>query len=106
MSHIRKLSKAVCQTLFLMTALPVLSATAQTTSPTNPGLSAAQDRATELMVLQNQLQRQQFQQQQQQFRQQDRQQVVPLQLQRPSVPSIGSNCRTEVFGNTYVKKCR
>jgi hypothetical protein len=106
MSHIRKLSKAVLSALFLMTPLTVLTATAQTTSPINPSISAAQDRATELMVLQNQLQRQQFQQQQQQFRQQDRQQDIPLQLQRPNVPTIGSNCRTEVFGNTYVKKCR
>jgi hypothetical protein len=101
-----KLTIALCTCLGLLSAAPKFSQAAEPLASINSGLSAAQDRATELMVLQNQLQRQQFQQQQQQFRQQDRQQVVPLQVQRPSVPTIGSNCRTEVFGNTYVKKCR
>jgi hypothetical protein len=106
MPRIGKLTIALCANLAVLSTVLVPSQAAEPLASINPGLSAAQDRATELMVLQNQLQRQQFQQQQQQFRQQDRQQVVPLQVQRPSVPTIGSNCRTEVFGNTYVKKCR
>jgi hypothetical protein len=101
-----KLTIVLYASLGLLSVVPAFSQAVAPVTSINPGLSAAQDRATELMVLQNQLQRQQFQQQQQQFRQQDRQQVVPLQVQRPSVPTIGSNCRTEVFGNTYVKKCR
>ncbi|KQZ33270.1 hypothetical protein ASD50_00250 [Mesorhizobium sp. Root552] len=106
MQRTQKLTIALCTSLALLPAVIGVAQAAEPVTSINPGLSAAQDRATELMVLQNQLQRQQFQQQQQQFRQQDRQQVVPLQLQRPNVPTIGSNCRTEVFGNTYVKKCR
>jgi hypothetical protein len=87
--------------------LPAVMCTGAIAEPTiNSGIMAAQDRAVELMVLQNQLQRQQFQQQQQQFRQQDRRQIVPLQVQRPQVPALGQNCRIEVFGNSYVKNCR
>lgn len=97
--------------LIFSTALTVLSATArpgsaETLPIPNPSVSAAQDRATDIIILQNRLQRQQFQQQQQQFRQQDRQQVVPPQVQRPQVPTLDSDCRIEVFGNSYVKKCR
>lgn len=106
MARTGKLTIVLYASLGLLSVVPAFSQAAEPLASINPGLSAAQDRATELMVLQNQLQRQQFQQQQQQFRQQDRQQVLPLQVQRPSVPTIGSNCRTEVFGNTYVKKCR
>jgi hypothetical protein len=81
-------------------------AIAEPAPPLNPGLTTAQDRADELTILQNQLQRQQFQQQQQQFRQTDRQQAIPLDLQRPQVPSLGANCRTEIFGNSYIRTCR
>ncbi|KQZ97823.1 hypothetical protein ASD64_16620 [Mesorhizobium sp. Root157] len=97
--------------IVLSAALALLPATAGpgATEPLpaiNQGTIGAQDRTTEMMILQNRLQRQQFQQQQQQFRQQDRQQVVPPQVQRPEVPALGLNCRIEVFGNSYVKKCR
>jgi len=101
-----KLTIVLSVALTLMPAMSGLAWAAEPVMSINPGISAAQNRANDLMILQNKLQRQQFQQQQQQFRQQDRQQVVPLQVQRPNVPALGSNCRTEVFGNTYVKNCR
>ncbi len=68
--------------------------------------AVALDNATELMMLQNRMQRQQFNQQQQQFRIEDRQQPVPPEVRRPQVRSLGTDCRTEVFGNSYVKRCR
>jgi hypothetical protein len=106
MSRTHKLATVLSATVALFPAMAGFGAAAEPATAINPGISAAQDRATDLMILQNRLQRQQFQQQQQQFRQQDRQQVVPLQVQRPEVPALGLNCRVEVFGNTYVKNCR
>jgi len=64
-----------------------------------------QDNASEIIQLQNRIQRQQFEQQQQINRQQDRQQITQP-SPRPEVPTFRPNCQLQLSGNTYVRNCR
>ncbi len=61
---------------------------------------------SEIIQLQNRIQRQQFEQQQQFNRQIDRQQVTQPPVQRPQVPTFQQNCQTQVTGSGYVRNCR
>jgi len=61
---------------------------------------------SEIIQLQNRMQRQQFEQQQQFNRQIDRQQVTQPLVQRPQVPTFQQNCQTQVTGSGYVRNCR
>ena len=69
-------------------------------------LPVARDNATEIIQLQNRIQRQQFEQQQQLNRQIDRQQVTQPPAPRPQVPTFRQNCQITLSGNTYVRNCR
>lgn len=76
------------------------------------GPASAQQRApvvqnpSEIIQLQNRIQRQQFEQQQQLNRQIDRQQATQPPVQRPQVPTFQQNCQTQVTGSGYVRNCR
>lgn len=61
---------------------------------------------SEIIQLQNRIQRQQFEQQQQLNRQIDRQQVTQPPAPRPQVPTFRQNCQITLSGNTYVRNCR
>lgn len=61
---------------------------------------------SEIIQLQNRMQRQQFEQQQQLNRQIDRQQATQPPVQRPQVPTFQQNCQTQVTGSGYVRNCR
>ncbi len=61
---------------------------------------------SEIIQLQNRIQRQQFEQQQQFNRQIDRQQVTQPPAQRPQVPAFQQNCQTQVTSSGYVRNCR
>lgn len=69
-------------------------------------LPVARDNATEIIQLQNRIQRQQFEQQQRLDRQIDRQQVTQPPEPRPQVPTFRQNCQITLSGNTYVRNCR
>lgn len=64
------------------------------------------DNASEIIQLQNRIQRQQFDQQQQIYRQLDRQQVTQPPTPRPQVPAFRQDCQITLSGNTYVRNCR
>ena len=66
----------------------------------NPGISQGQ-----LQNLQNQQQRLNFQQQQNQNRQEDRQSVTPPRQLDLNVPVTRPNCRTQLYGNQYLRSC-
>jgi len=61
---------------------------------------------SEIIQLQNRIQRQQFEQQQQLNRQIDRQQITQPPAQRPQVPTFQQNCQTQVTSSGYVRNCR
>lgn len=61
---------------------------------------------SEIIQLQNRMQRQQFEQQQQLNRQIDRQQVTQPPVQRPQVPTFQQNCQTQMTSSGYVRNCR
>lgn len=96
-----ELSRTSCAAALLATALMAMRvpASAQQRPP------AVQDQS-EIIQLQNRMQRQQFEQQQQLNRQIDRQQVTQPPVQRPQVPTFQQNCQTQVTGSGYVRNCR
>lgn len=69
-------------------------------------LPVTRDNQSEIIQLQNRIQRQHFEQQQQLNRQIDRQQVTQPPVQRPQVPTFQQNCQTQVTGSGYVRNCR
>lgn len=64
-----------------------------------------QDQASEIIQLQNRIQRQQFEQQQQIYKQLDRQQNAQPQPP-PRVPAFQQNCQIQLSGNSYIRTCR
>lgn len=61
---------------------------------------------SEIIQLQNRMQRQQFEQQQQLDRQIDRQQATQPLAPRPQAPVFQQNCQTQLTTSGYVRNCR
>lgn len=93
------------RTSYAVALLTAALLTVSVPAPAQQRPPVVQDQS-EIIQLQNRIQRQQFEQQQQLNRQIDRQQVTQPPVQRPQVPTFQQNCQTQVTGSGYVRNCR